>query len=52
MLEPLNKLNNSTNLALLAHYDFLDLCLLVETGASKTHTAKVVRERTLKLAYV
>ena len=32
------------NLALLARYDFLDVCLLGETGTGKTHTARLIHE--------
>lgn len=32
------------NLEQLARYDFLDLCLLGETGTGKTHTARVIHE--------
>lgn len=35
---------DSGNVELLANYDFLDLCLLGETGTRKTHTAKLIRE--------
>ncbi len=37
-------LSNTGNLALLAGYDFLDLCLLGETGTGKTHTAKLIHD--------
>jgi transcriptional regulator with PAS, ATPase and Fis domain len=32
------------NFALLAGYDFLDICLLGETGTGKTHTARLIHE--------
>ncbi len=32
------------NLTFLAHNDFLDLCLIGETGTSKTHTAEIIHE--------
>lgn len=41
MLQTLNDLNN---LALLARYDFLDICLLGETGTGKSHTAKLIHD--------
>lgn len=34
---------DSGNVELLASYDFLDPCLLGETGTRKTHTAKLTR---------
>ena len=34
--------NNTGNLTLLTRYDFLDLCLLGETGTRKTHTARLI----------
>lgn len=37
-------LSSTGNLALLAGYDFLDLCLLGETGTGKTHTAKLIHD--------
>lgn len=37
-------LSNSRNLALFAGYDFLDLCLLGETGTGKTHTARLIHD--------
>lgn len=41
MLKATNKI---PNLALLAHYDFLDLCLLGETGTGKSHTARLIHD--------
>ena len=41
MLKTLNKTNNLT---LLARYDFLDLCLLGETGTGKSHTARLIHD--------
>ena len=38
----LNNLNATENIALLARYDFLDLCLLGETGTGKTHAAEKI----------
>ena len=38
----LKTLNENNNLTLLARYDFLDLCLLGETGTGKSHTAKLI----------
>lgn len=35
-----NLLETTENIELLARFDFLDLCLLGETGTGKTHTAK------------
>jgi DNA-binding NtrC family response regulator len=40
----LQTLSNNGNLALLADYDFLDLCLLGETGTGKTHTARLIHD--------
>ena len=40
----LNSHNDTGNLALLARYDFLDLCLLGETGTGKTHTARLIHD--------
>ena len=40
----LQTLSNTGNLALLAGYDFLDLCLLGETGTGKTHTARLIHD--------
>lgn len=37
-----NNLNEAEALALLARYDFLDLCLLGETGTGKTHAAQQI----------
>lgn len=41
MLDPNS---NNGNLPLLAGYDFIDLCLLGETGTSKTHTARLIHD--------
>lgn len=40
----LKTLSDTGNFALLASYDFLDLCLLGETGTGKTHTAKLIHD--------
>jgi len=40
-----NNLNEAEALALLARYDFLDLCLLGETGTGKTHAAKQIHRQ-------
>jgi transcriptional regulator with GAF, ATPase, and Fis domain len=40
----LQTLSNNGNLTLLAGYDFLDLCLLGETGTGKTHTARLIHD--------
>ncbi|QYO65894.1 hypothetical protein [Leptolyngbya sp. 7M] len=40
----LKTLSDTGNLALLARYDFLYLCLLGETGTGKTHTAQPIHE--------
>jgi transcriptional regulator with GAF, ATPase, and Fis domain len=37
-------LNDLNNLALLARYDFLDICLLGETGTGKSHTARLIHD--------
>ena len=37
-----NLLETTENIELLARFDFLDLCLLGETGTGKTHTAKLI----------
>jgi transcriptional regulator with GAF, ATPase, and Fis domain len=37
-------LNEAENLAFFARYDFLDLCLLGETGTGKTHLARRIHE--------
>jgi DNA-binding NtrC family response regulator len=34
----------SEKLALLARFDFLDVCLLGETGTGKTHTARLIHD--------
>jgi transcriptional regulator with GAF, ATPase, and Fis domain len=41
MLKTINETDNLTNLA---GYDFLDICLLGETGTGKSHTAKLIHE--------
>jgi len=38
----LNNLSEVENIQILAHYDFLDLCLLGETGTGKTHAAQQI----------
>jgi transcriptional regulator with GAF, ATPase, and Fis domain len=40
----LQTLRSNGNLTLLAGYDFLDLCLLGETGTGKTHTARLIHD--------
>lgn len=40
----LQNLNDIGSLTLLARYDFLDLCLLGETGTGKTHTARLIHD--------
>lgn len=40
----LNTFEDTGKLELLARYDFLDLCLLGETGTGKTHTAKLIHD--------
>jgi transcriptional regulator with PAS, ATPase and Fis domain len=40
----LDAISNNGNLPLLAGYDFIDLCLLGETGTGKTHTARLVHD--------
>jgi transcriptional regulator with PAS, ATPase and Fis domain len=37
-----NFLETTENIELLARFDFLDLCLLGETGTGKTHTARLI----------
>ncbi|MGD9564529.1 MAG: sigma 54-interacting transcriptional regulator [Pyrinomonadaceae bacterium] len=44
LVKCLKTLTNNGNLALLAGYDFLDPCLLGETGTSKTHTARLIHD--------
>lgn len=39
-----NSHNNIENVDHLAGYDFLDLCLLGETGTGKTHTARLIHD--------
>ena len=39
-----NHLCQAENIRLLASFDFLDLCLLGETGTGKTHAARVIHE--------
>ncbi|MGI8542936.1 MAG: sigma 54-interacting transcriptional regulator [Aridibacter sp.] len=39
-----NILETTGNIELLARFDFLDLCLLGETGTGKTHTARRIHE--------
>ncbi len=41
----LNTLSKTDNLELLARYDFLDLCLLGETGTGKTHAARIIHDQ-------
>lgn len=38
----LNNLNEPENITFLAQYDFLDLCILGETGTGKTHLARLI----------
>ncbi len=40
----LNTHNETDNLSILARYDFLDICLLGETGTGKSHTAKLIHD--------
>ncbi len=44
MGQMLNTQTKTENIELLARYDFLDLCLLGETGTGKSHTAKLIHE--------
>ncbi|MBK9154368.1 MAG: sigma 54-interacting transcriptional regulator [Chloracidobacterium sp.] len=44
LVKCLKTLTNNGSLALLAGYDFLDLCLLGETGTGKTHTARLIHD--------
>lgn len=37
-------LSENANLKTLARYDFLDICLLGETGTGKSHTAKLIHD--------
>ena len=37
-----NEFNETESLELLARFDFLDVCLLGETGTGKTHTARLI----------
>lgn len=39
-----NFLETIENIEVLARFDFLDLCLLGETGTGKTHTAKLIHD--------
>lgn len=39
-----NNLCETESLRLLARFDFLDLCLLGETGTGKTHTARLIHD--------
>lgn len=41
----MKNLFETENIELLARFDFLDLCLLGETGTGKTHTARLIHER-------
>ena len=38
----LNNLNDPEDITFLARYDFLDLCILGETGTGKTHLARLI----------
>ena len=40
----LNNFNETGSLELLARYDFLDVCLLGETGTGKTHLAQLIHD--------
>lgn len=39
-----NNFNEAGSLKLLARFDFLDVCLLGETGTGKTHTARLIHD--------
>jgi transcriptional regulator with GAF, ATPase, and Fis domain len=39
-----NNFNEAGSLELLARFDFLDVCLLGETGTGKTHTARLIHD--------
>ena len=39
-----NKFNETESLEMLARYDFLDVCLLGETGTGKTRTAQIIHD--------
>ncbi len=39
-----NAFSETQSLQMLARFDFLDLCLLGETGTGKTHTARLIHE--------
>lgn len=43
--------SNDVNIEQLARFDFLDLCLLGETGTGKTHTAKDIHELSPRRKY-
>ena len=40
----MKNLFETENIEFLARFDFLDLCLLGETGTGKTHTARLIHE--------
>lgn len=40
----LNNFSQAENIQILAHYDFLDVCLLGETGTGKTHLAQQIHD--------
>ena len=46
-----NKFNETESLEMLARYDFLDVCLLGETGTGKTHTAQMIHNMSPRAKY-